>query len=54
MSDTRKCDKCGDRLRVESSHQYGTQQLRYMKCRKCGHQCRRVVSAENVLRRSVR
>jgi flavoprotein len=54
MSDTRKCEKCGDRLRVVSSHQYGTQQLRYMKCRRCGNQCRRVVPADNVFRRAAR
>jgi predicted nucleic acid-binding Zn ribbon protein len=54
MSDERKCEKCGDRLRVVSSHQYGATQLRYLKCRKCGNQCRRAVSADRVFRRTVR
>jgi len=53
-SSERKCEQCGDKLRCVSSHQYGEKQLRYMRCRKCGHQCRRVVDADHVFRRSVR
>jgi ssDNA-binding Zn-finger/Zn-ribbon topoisomerase 1 len=46
------CQKCGGRLRVESSKRAGDRQVRYVECQKCRERRRQVVPADSVWRRT--